>query len=88
MTDNDKTFHLTKRVSFREYYMNIAIEVSKRSNCLKRNVGAIIVKDNKILSTGYNGTPSGMMNCLDGGCKRCLSGESGNLDQCFCIHAE
>ena len=54
--------------------MNISIEVSKRSNCLKRNVGAIIVKDNKILSTGYNGTPSGMMNCLDGGCKRCLSG--------------
>ena len=51
--------------------MNIALEVAKRSNCIKRIVGAIVVKDNYILSTGYNGTPSGTLNCSDGGCKRC-----------------
>tara|TARA_B110000879_G_C10823756_1_gene375117 strand:- start:136 stop:606 length:471 start_codon:yes stop_codon:yes gene_type:complete len=64
---------------------------SLRSNCKKRKVGCIIVKDNRVLSTGMNGTPTGFVNCLDGGCDRCndntiQSGEK--LDQCICIHAE
>ena len=51
-----------------EYHMNISIAVRKKANCLGRRVGAVIVKENRIISTGYNGTPEGMTNCLDGGC--------------------
>jgi dCMP deaminase len=54
-----------------EYYMNIAIAVREKANCLGRKVGAVIVKQNRIISTGYNGTPEGMTNSLDGGCVRC-----------------
>lgn len=48
-----------------DYYMNIAFAVSLRSTCLRRKVGSIIVKDNRILSTGYNGSPHGMENCIN-----------------------
>jgi dCMP deaminase len=74
--------------------MEIAYLTSQRSNCIKRKVGAIIVKDNRILSQGYNGTPSGFINCFDGGCKRCNeqyyndSGKGKDLDLCICLHAE
>ena len=70
-------------------------EVAKlRSNCITRHVGAVIVKDNRQIATGYNGTPSGVKNCFEGGCDRCVarirgdikSGES--LDRCLCMHAE
>lgn len=50
-----------------EYYMTIAMAVRKKANCLGRKVGAVIVRENRIISTGYNGTPEGMTNCLDGG---------------------
>ena len=59
------------RPTWDEYFKNIAILASSRSNCIRKNVGCIIVKDNRILSTGYNGTPKGIKNCLDGGCERC-----------------
>lgn len=70
--------------------MEIAAVVAKRSNCCRRNVGAVIMKDNHILSTGYNGTPRGVKNCFDGGCPRCNgTAESGTrLDECLCTHAE
>ena len=70
--------------------MEIAAVVAKRSNCCRRNVGAVIMKDNHILSTGYNGTPRGVRNCFDGGCPRCNgAAESGtHLDECLCTHAE
>ena len=70
--------------------MEIAAVVAKRSNCCRRNVGAVIMKDNHILSTGYNGTPRGVKNCFDGGCSRCNGTvESGtHLDECLCTHAE
>jgi dCMP deaminase len=70
--------------------MNIAKVVATRSNCIKRKVAAIIVKDKRIISTGYNGTPRGVKNCSDGGCPRCNSfGESGkNLSECVCSHGE
>ncbi len=75
-----------------EYYMNIAMAVRKKANCLGRRVGAIIVKDNRIISTGYNGTPEGMTNCLDGGCVRCRDhktyASSVGYDVCICVHAE
>ena len=59
------------RPSWDEYFMEIARVVAKRSNCSRRQVAAVIVKENHLLSTGYNGTPRGVKNCFDGGCPRC-----------------
>ncbi len=81
---------LEKREDWNSYFMNIAKQVASRSNCIKRKVGAIIVKDRRIISTGYNGTPRGIKNCNEGGCPRCNEWtESGKmLEECFCSHAE
>jgi dCMP deaminase len=70
--------------------MKIAEDASTRSNCLRRKVGALIVKQRSIISTGYNGTPMGVKNCFEGGCPRCLSDvEPGQgYDTCICVHAE
>lgn len=74
------------------YFMGIALAVRARANCTGRRVGAVIVRDHRILSTGYNGTPSKMLNCEEGGCHRCAnpraysSGEG--YDICICVHAE
>jgi dCMP deaminase len=57
------------RPSWDEYFMNITLEVSTRSTCLRAQVGAIIVKDKRILTTGYNGAPKGLPHCLDEGCE-------------------
>lgn len=78
------------RPSWDEYFMGIAKVAALRSNCIKRKVAAVIVKDKRIISTGYNGTPRGLKNCCEGGCPRCNSfGESGeNLEKCLCSHAE
>ena len=55
-------------------------EIAKlRSNCLSRQVGCVIVKDNRQISTGYNGTPSGIKNCFDGGCPRCLDKQNNKI---------
>ena len=61
------------RPNWDEYFMKIAEATAARSNCCRRHVGAVIVKDNRIISTGYNGTPRGIKNCFDGGCPRCNS---------------
>lgn len=78
------------RPSWDEYFMKIAQEVSSRSTCLRRQVGAVIVKDKRILSTGYNGAPSGLKHCAEVGCLReqlgILSGE--NQELCRGLHAE
>ncbi len=78
------------RPSWDEYFMSIARVVASRSNCIKRKVGALIVSDRRIVSTGYNGTPRGVLNCNEGGCPRCAgAAESGaRLDECLCSHAE
>ncbi len=78
------------RPEWDEYFMNIAKVVASRSNCIKRKVAAIIVKDKRIISTGYNGTPRGARNCNEGGCPRCNSmAESGTaLEECLCCHGE
>ncbi len=72
------------------YFMTIAHDVAKRSNCSRRSVAAVIVADKRIISTGYNGTPRGLPNCFEGGCPRCSgSAKSGtSLDECLCLHAE
>jgi dCMP deaminase len=75
-----------------DYFMGIAMAVRRRANCRGSRVGAIIVVDGRIVSTGYNGTPEKMPNCLDGGCDRCANRQkyiSGTAyDLCICVHAE
>lgn len=79
-----------ERPSWDEYFMNIAKVVATRSNCVKRKVAAVIVKDRRIVSTGYNGTPRGVKNCNEGGCARCNTFTKGGtqLDECLCSHGE
>lgn len=78
------------RPSWDTYFMNITSLVAQRSTCTRRAVGAIIVKDKRILTTGYNGAPSGIRHCLEVGCLRetmnVPSGERHEL--CRGIHAE
>lgn len=78
------------RPDWDEYFMGIAKVVALRSNCMKRRVAAVLVKDRRIIATGYNGTPRGVKNCSEGGCPRCNSfGVSGQgLEECLCSHAE
>jgi len=57
-----------QRPSWDEYFMGIAFEVAKRSTCLRAQVGAIIVRDKRILTTGYNGAPTGLPHCTEVGC--------------------
>ena len=82
--------HQMVRPDWDEYFMNIAKVVSLRSNCLKRKVAAIIVRDRRVISTGYNGTPRGTRNCYEGGCPRCAGfADSGTrLEECLCSHGE
>ena len=61
---------MDKRPSFDEYFMKIALLVATRSTCTRRHVGAVIVRDNHILSTGYNGPPKGAKHCDETGCIR------------------
>ena len=79
------------RVSKNDYYLNIALDVARRSTCLRRCYGAVIVNNDEIISTGYNGAPRGEVNCVD--CGACLreefkikSGE--NYELCRSVHAE
>jgi dCMP deaminase len=82
------------RPNWDEYFMEIAEVVKKRANCLRGRVGAVIVKDKRIITTGYNGTPTGIKNCDEGGCDRCIRRDRGeiqsgeNKDRCICLHAE
>lgn len=78
------------RPNWNEYFMSIALLVSQRSTCIRRHVGAVIVKNKRILSTGYNGVPSGIKHCTEVGCLRdklnIPSGEKHEL--CRGLHAE
>ncbi|RLI84150.1 MAG: hypothetical protein DRP01_08380 [Archaeoglobales archaeon] len=76
------------RPSWDEYFMELALVVSKRSTCLRQKVGAVIVKDKRILATGYNGAPSGMPHCLDVGCLREKLGVPSGERQELCITPE
>jgi dCMP deaminase len=76
-----------------DYYMGVALAVRRKANCRGNRVGAVIIKEKRIIATGYNGVPEGMTNCLDGGCLRC-SNPLGQFktgtgyDICICVHAE
>jgi len=72
--------------------MGIAMAVRSRADCTGNRVGAIIVLDRRIISTGYNGTPENMTNCTEGGCHRCGNRDKyppgTGYDLCICVHAE
>jgi len=78
------------RPGWDDYFINIAQLVATRSTCLRRSVGAVLVREKRLLATGYNGAPSGLRHCLDVGCfrqrNRIPSGERHEL--CRGLHAE
>lgn len=78
------------RPSWDSYFMRLAELASMRSSCMKRKVGAVVVRERRVLSTGYNGTPRFVLNCNEGGCKRCDAGAASgtSLDTCLCLHGE
>jgi dCMP deaminase len=82
--------HGNERPSWDDYFMDITCLVAKRATCLRRAVGAVIVKDRRVLATGYNGAPSHVRHCAEVGCLReqlnVPSGERHEL--CRGIHAE
>ena len=80
-----------ERNSFDEYYLYIAKSVAKRSSCLRRQYGAVIVKNNRVVSTGYNGAAKGVVECCSNG--RCLRNELGinhgeRYELCQAVHSE
>lgn len=81
---------MNERPSWDSYFMKIAEDVATRSTCLRRSVGAVIVKDKRILTTGYNGAPTGIEHCTENTCLRIKfnvpSGERHEL--CRGLHAE
>lgn len=78
------------RLSKEDYYIGIARAVCKRSTCLKRNYGAVIVNNDEVVSTGYNGNPRTLPNCCDTGiCNRMTAPHnSGDYSDCHSVHAE
>jgi dCMP deaminase len=82
--------HDDQRPSWDDYFMRIAHVVAERSTCMRRHVGALVVMDKRILSTGYNGAPSGLPHCREVGCLRQIhkvpSGQRHEL--CRGLHAE
>ncbi len=81
---------MPERPSWEQYFMDIARLVSTRSTCLRRQVGAVLVRDRQIISTGYNGAPTGVRHCAETGCLReTLAVPSGERHEiCRGIHAE
>ncbi len=79
-----------KRPSWDEYFMTIAKQVATRSTCIRRQIGAVVVLDKRILATGYNGAPSGLAHCAELGCLRQELGiKSGTQHElCRALHAE
>lgn len=75
-----------------QYMMGFARHARTRANCLKREVGAVLMRDNFLIATGYNGTSAGVRNCTEGGCTRCYNSEDyptgQHYDLCVCVHGE
>lgn len=76
------------RPSWNEYFMSIAELAKARSTCLSRQVGAVIVKDKRVISTGYNGAPVNCIDCTELGCLRKDSESGADLENCRAAHAE
>ncbi|KAF1082273.1 MAG: dCMP deaminase [Candidatus Rifleibacterium amylolyticum] len=92
MEQNNMPDHISERPDWDTYFLRIAQLVAQRSTCLRRQVGAVIVRDNRLLATGYNGAPNNVAHCfqLPGGCLRearnIPSGQRQEL--CRGLHAE
>lgn len=78
-----------------DYFMQLAHVIKQRGNCMRPpKVGAVMVRDKRIIATGYTGTPHGIKNCDEGGCQRCADRHDGKIasgeskESCVCIHAE
>ena len=80
------------RPTWDQYFMHLASLAARRSNCMRRQVGCVLVRQNRVVSTGYNGTPRHLLNCAEGGCPRCNNPSShaggSALSTCLCLHAE
>ena len=82
---------MNSRISKDEYYLSIAAAVSKRSTCLRRQYGAVIIKNDEIISTGYNGAARGEPNCCDTGecwCEAHNIPHGEQYEKCVAVHAE
>lgn len=79
-----------RRQSWDEYFLDLARAASTRATCSRRKHGAVVVQKRRIVATGYNGGPSGMPHCLDGGCPRANSTapQGHDYESCIAIHAE
>ncbi len=83
----------SSRPTWDEYFLGIAVAISARADCTRRRVGAVIVRNNRIVSTGYNGAPAGQPGCLEGHCPRGRNTleeqpPGGSYDDCISVHAE
>jgi len=79
---------MTHRPELDDYFMEIAKVVARRSTCLRRKVGAVFVKDKRILSTGYNGVPKGLPHCENTGCQRADYPSGTYHEICRAVHSE
>ncbi|WP_284345829.1 deoxycytidylate deaminase [[Clostridium] colinum] len=80
-----------QRIDWDTYFIEIAKVVAKRASCFRRQVGAVIVKDNSIISTGYNGAPKGILDCFE--INKCIRNDKNipsgkNYEECMSLHAE
>ncbi|KAK5117199.1 hypothetical protein LTR85_008967 [Meristemomyces frigidus] len=79
------------RPTWDHYFMTLASLAARRSNCMRRQVGCVLTREKRVVSTGYNGTPRNVTNCNEGGCPRCNVPSGGGgvaLSTCLCLHAE
>ncbi len=81
---------MNDRPTWDEYFMRMAHVIATRSTCLRRHVGALLVRDKRILATGYNGAPAGLPHCEEVGCRRAELGVASGQRQelCRALHAE
>ena len=86
--------HSLERPDKETYFLLIALAARTRADCIGRHHGAVVAREGRVVSTGYNGTPFGTPNCSEGGCLRCsqrldnTAPRSGAYDVCICVHAE
>lgn len=77
------------RINVHDYFMGVAMVVSLRSTCIRRNVGCVLVNGhNHIVATGHNGVPRNMVHCIDSPCRGANMGTGMGLDRCMAVHAE
>ena len=83
---------VTERPQMEVYFIELAMQVRRRADCVGNKVGAVLVRDERVISTGYSGVPATVKNCTEGGCERCARrsefGSGKSYDLCICVHAE